>query len=192
MHWPLPILLLLPTLAFALPTKHVLTGKVVKVTDGDTITILSQDNEQERIRLYGIEAPEQKGGQPFWRASRDRLAAMVAGKTVTITWDSRDRCGRVGWVIAPDGTWVNQVMVLSGMAWWYERYAPDEAQLRDAQEKSRERKLGLWGEDGAVCHFVRYTPFTTRPCWAHTSHFRQLRPAARFSVSEFERSQKKD
>lgn len=37
-------------------------GKVVKVTDGDTITILTSDNEQERVRLYGIDAPEASGG----------------------------------------------------------------------------------------------------------------------------------
>ena len=45
-----------------MPSKHVLIGKVVKVTDGDTITALTADNEQERIRLYGIDAPEKKGG----------------------------------------------------------------------------------------------------------------------------------
>lgn len=69
-------LLLLPTLAFTLPSKHLLTGKVVKVTDGDIITVLTADNEQERIRLYGIDAPEQKGVQPYWRASRDQLAQL--------------------------------------------------------------------------------------------------------------------
>ena len=40
------ILLLLPTLACAVPSKQVLIGKVVKVIDGDTITILTADNEQ--------------------------------------------------------------------------------------------------------------------------------------------------
>ena len=49
-------LLLLPTLACAVPSKHLLTGKVVKVTDGNTITVLTTDNEQERIRLYEIGA----------------------------------------------------------------------------------------------------------------------------------------
>ena len=81
--------------------------------DGDTITVLTADDVQERIRLWGIDSPEQRGGQPFWRASRDQLAEQVAGKTVTVTWDSRDRFGRiVGWVITPDGIWVNKVMVL--------------------------------------------------------------------------------
>jgi len=76
------------------PSKHVLIGKVVKVTDGDTITVLTQNNKEERIRLWGIDAPEKRGGQPYWQASRDQLASMVAGKTVTVTWDSHDRNGR--------------------------------------------------------------------------------------------------
>jgi endonuclease YncB( thermonuclease family) len=121
---------------------------VVKVTDGDTITILTADNEQERIRLYGIDAPESKGNQPYWKASRDQLATLVAGKQVTVTWDKRDRNGRIiGWVMVDDGIWVNKVMVLTGYAWWFERYAPDSDQLKDAQADA---KRGLWSEANAV------------------------------------------
>ena len=46
----------LPTLVLAVPSKHVLIGNVVKVTDGDTITVLTADNVKERIRLFGIDA----------------------------------------------------------------------------------------------------------------------------------------
>ena len=49
-----------------------------------------------------------------------------------------------------DDVWVNQVMVLMGYAWWFERYAPDEVQLREAQEAAREQGLGLWAEADAV------------------------------------------
>jgi endonuclease YncB( thermonuclease family) len=33
------------------------SGKVISIADGDTITVL-RDEEQVRIRLYGIDAPE--------------------------------------------------------------------------------------------------------------------------------------
>ena len=69
-------------LALAVPTKNVLICKVVKVTDGDTITVLTDNNEQERIRLWGIDAPEQRGAQPYWKTSRDQLAVMDALETV--------------------------------------------------------------------------------------------------------------
>jgi hypothetical protein len=65
----------------------------------------------------------------FKRASRDRQAKLVAGKTVTVTWDKRDRNGRIiGWVMVEKGVWANKVMVLTGYAWWFERYVPDEDQ----------------------------------------------------------------
>jgi len=76
---------------------------------------------------------------------------MVAGKEVTVNWDSRDRNGRIlGWVLDPNGVWVNKVMVLTGMAWWFERYVPDSDQLRDAQAHAKEAKRGLWSERNAV------------------------------------------
>ena len=51
-----------------------LTGKVVKVADGDTITILV-GTEQHRIRLQGIDAPGRK--QPYGEASGRSLSALV-------------------------------------------------------------------------------------------------------------------
>jgi len=98
-----------------------------------------------------VDAPEECGNQPYWKASRDQLAALVAGKTITVTWDIRDRNGRIlGLVMVDEGIWVNKVMVLSGYAWWFEKYFPAEGQLRDAQEDAREAKRGLWAEPMAV------------------------------------------
>ncbi len=37
-----------------------LNGKVVKITDGDTLTILDANYQQHKIRLAGIDAPERK------------------------------------------------------------------------------------------------------------------------------------
>ncbi len=51
---PFLLLLLYATEAVA----DTLTGKVVKVADGDTITVLDSTNTQSRIRLQGIDAPE--------------------------------------------------------------------------------------------------------------------------------------
>ncbi len=56
------------------------TGKVVKVVDGDSITVLDNTNTQRRIRLQGIGAPERK--QAFGNASKKHLASLAAGKQV--------------------------------------------------------------------------------------------------------------
>jgi endonuclease YncB( thermonuclease family) len=79
---------LVPT-AHATGAPYKLTGKVVRVSDGDTINLLI-DNKQERIRLASIDAPEtahgsSQPGQPFGEASRKNLANYVAGKTIAVT-----------------------------------------------------------------------------------------------------------
>jgi endonuclease YncB( thermonuclease family) len=79
-----------------------LTGKVVKVADDDTITILV-GTERHRIRLQGIDAPERK--QPYGKASGRSLSSLVAGKQIRVEYDKRDRYGRiigVVWVRSPD------------------------------------------------------------------------------------------
>lgn len=68
-----------------------LTGKVVKVTDGDTITILVE-NRQIKIRLNAIDAPERK--QDFGQKSKDALAELVFEKEVRVVTHGEDRYGR--------------------------------------------------------------------------------------------------
>ena len=102
------------------------TGRVVAVTDGDTIKVLDAHQVQHKVRLTGIDAPER--GQPFGTVTRDHLASMVAGKDVRVESTKDDRYGRVlgkVWVQPADcpscGKTLdaNHAQVLAGMAWWY-------------------------------------------------------------------------
>ena len=70
-----------------------LTGKVVKITDGDTLYVLDANYKEHKIRLTGIDAPERK--QAYGFASRKHLASIVAGQQVTIEYQKRDRYGRI-------------------------------------------------------------------------------------------------
>ena len=63
-------------------------GRVVAVTDGDTIAVLDGGYRQARVRLLGIDAPEKN--QPFGTRSRQRLAELVAGREVLVEWDKKD------------------------------------------------------------------------------------------------------
>lgn len=63
-------------LAVAYPLFSI-SGKVVSIHDGDTITIL-QDKQQIKVRLFGIDAPELK--QPYGKKSKQFLANLIAGK----------------------------------------------------------------------------------------------------------------
>jgi endonuclease YncB( thermonuclease family) len=59
-----------------------LTGRVVKIADGDTLTVLDARNEQYKIRLSDIDAPE--SGQPYGTVSRQNLGALVSSQRVTV------------------------------------------------------------------------------------------------------------
>src|SRR5262245_3710588 len=82
-----------------------ITGKVVGVADGDTITVLDASNTQHKIRLDGIDAPE--SAQDFGQRSKQSLSDMVFGKVVTVTSGKKDRYGRTVGKVTLDGRDIN-------------------------------------------------------------------------------------
>lgn len=80
------ILLLLPTSTLSATT---ITGKVISVADGDTITVLDNHHRQTKIRLYGIDTPEK--GQAYGKKAKRFTASLVAGKQVSVKVYDRDR-----------------------------------------------------------------------------------------------------
>jgi endonuclease YncB( thermonuclease family) len=139
-----PLVLLLLALVAAVPAAgQTHTGRVVRVTDGDTVVILAAGNEQLRVRLAEIDAPE--SGQPFGRAARSMLAGLVAGRTVTVRASDTDRYGRIVGRITVQGTKVdaNAEMVRRGGAWAYRRYLSDGRFVIWENEARRARR-GLW------------------------------------------------
>ena len=137
--------------------QYALTGKVVQVSDGDTINLLV-DKTQRRIRLASIDAPEtshgsDRPGQPFGEASRKNLADYVAGKTLTLTCYEKDHYGRDVCDVPANGTTANRLQVQDGMAWANQqakgKFLRDKA-LVGVQNDAQKKKLGLWAEPGAV------------------------------------------
>ena len=137
--------------------QYALSGKVVQVSDGDTINLLV-DKTQHRIRLASIDAPEtshgsDRPGQPFGEASRKNLADYVAGKTLTLTCYEKDHYGRDVCDVPANGTTANRLQVQDGMAWANQqakgKFLRDKA-LVSVQNDAQKKKLGLWAEPGAV------------------------------------------
>jgi endonuclease YncB( thermonuclease family) len=104
-------------LCFSLAQAETLNGRVVKIADGDTVTILDESNRQHKVRLVGIDAPERK--QPFGTVSRQHLAGLVFGKTVAMRWQKRDRYQRILGKVLVDGQDVNLEQIKAGLAWHY-------------------------------------------------------------------------
>jgi len=117
-----------------------ITGRVVSIADGDSITVLI-DGAQVKIRLVGIDAPERK--QPFGTRSREHLANLVHEKDVTVETAGTDRYGRTLGTVYVGGKNVNAAMVESGMAWHYVQYSRDK-RLMILEHDAREFRRGLW------------------------------------------------
>jgi len=123
------------------------TGKVVGVHDGDSITVLAAENVQIKVRLEGIDAPELK--QPFSTQSKEAMSDMVFGKVVTLQVSGKDRYGRTLAVVMVDGLNANLELVRRGLAWRFERYSQDAALLA-AQNEAKAAKRGLWADSEPV------------------------------------------
>ncbi len=123
------------------------TGRVVGVSDGDTITVL-HSGKGERIRLHGIDCPEKR--QAFGKRAKQFTSNLVFAETVTVQAVDRDRYGRtVGVVLLPDGRSLNHELVRAGLAWMYRRYTNDQS-LSDLEEEARVARRGLWADPHAV------------------------------------------
>ena len=121
-----------------------LTGKVIRVKDGDSFVLMLSDSSTQDVRMYGIDAPEIRGGQPYCKASKKFLADMIAGRQVSVKINGKDRYRRtIGIVSTNEIPDVNLVMIRSGMAWHYS-YFDKTKEYADAQTYAKSLRLGLW------------------------------------------------
>ena len=114
------------------------TGKVIKVVDGDTIDVLTDDKEKIRIRFSGIDTPER--GQPYGNNATRLLKKLIAGKTVRVVPQGGDRYKRTVGAIYHEGRLINLALVKAGLAWHYVKYAPNRKDLAKAEQKRTGKK----------------------------------------------------
>jgi endonuclease YncB( thermonuclease family) len=128
-------------------------GLVIAISDGDTITLLTEDKQQLKIRLAGIDTPEKK--QAFGTKARDHLASRIFKHDVEVDLRKKDQYGRYLGVIYISGVDMNQSMIQDGYAWFYKHYAKDqpkeEAQrYAKAEADARSKQRGLWSDPNPV------------------------------------------
>jgi len=115
-------------------------GKVVGVTDGDTISVM-RDGRSVRVRLEGIDCPE--SGQDFGQRAKQFTSDKTFGKNATIDVRDTDRYGRLVARVHVGGEDISLSLVQVGLAWHYARYSSDPTLAR-AETAARSAKLGLW------------------------------------------------
>lgn len=122
-------------------------GRVIRVADGDTITVLAPDGRQRKIRLNGIDSPEI--GQEFGQASKRHLTKLILDRNVTVSGRKVDRYGRLVAKITIGDRDINLEQLRAGMAWYFRKYAGDVA-IEDqqvyekAESDARTERRGLW------------------------------------------------
>lgn len=132
---------------------NTLTGRVVGVSDGDTVTILDASKRTHKIRLLGIDSPEKK--QPFGERAKQSLSDLVFDKQVSVEGGKQDRYGRSLGKIVLDGRDINLEQIRRGMAWHYKQYARDQspqdrAAYAEAESAARQKRVGLWQDADPV------------------------------------------
>lgn len=137
------LLLALPVASLA----STLTGMVVGIADGDTLTLLDAAKVQHKIRLAGIDAPEKT--QAFGDRSKQNLAGLVFRKEVVVEWSKLDRYGRVIGKAVLGSEDVCLAQVRAGLAWHYKAYEReqtpvDRERYAQAEKEARASKRGLW------------------------------------------------
>lgn len=124
-----------------------ITGKVIKIVDGDTFDILTKSNITLRIRMNGIDAPER--GQDYYKICKQGLASLIFKKNVTITTFGYDKYKRTIADVTCNNKLVNLQMVENGWAWHYVKYSAN-TDLATAAKNAKQKKLGLWNMENAV------------------------------------------
>lgn len=120
--------------------QKVLHGKVIKVTDGDTLIILV-NQKPHKVRLLSIDAPERS--QAYGKTSRIALGSFLKGKKVSVLVNGKDRYKRVLGTVFADDKNVNEWMLRNGWAWHYKKYCKSEF-LSQLEVQAKSKKLGLW------------------------------------------------
>jgi endonuclease YncB( thermonuclease family) len=135
---------------------EVISGRVVGVADGDTITLLDNTNTQHKIRLGGIDAPEKK--QAFGNVSKQSLSDLVYNQQVDVEWHKEDRYGRKVGKVLVNREDVNLEQVKRGMAWYYKKYKgeleqSDRISYVQAEQDAQTNRLGLWLDESPTAHW---------------------------------------
>ncbi|MBE2986637.1 thermonuclease family protein [Campylobacter sp. RM12920] len=123
-------------------------AKVIKVSDGDTISVLA-DGKPVKIRLDGIDAPEKS--QAFGRKATKFLSNLIAGRVVEIAPQGKDRYKRVIATVYLNGININQEIIKNGYAWAFVKYS---TKYLNDESNARALGVGLWSGKNPIAPWI--------------------------------------
>ena len=139
-----------------------ITGRVIKVTDGDTVDILDASFAKHHVRLSGIDAPEKD--QPFGNRGQQKLFDLVFGQEVVFDWRKLDVHQRSGGkvLVSPancksceQSIDAGLAVLQAGLAWHYKQYEREQSDsdrilYAQAEVAARKWLLGLWADQLSI------------------------------------------
>lgn len=124
-----------------------IAGKVVSVIDGNTIEMVTAENEKYKIMLHGIDSPELE--QQYGDKAKKYLEKLILDKVVVAKIQGKDRWGtRLGIVIIEGKADPRHELLEEGLAWTAEKNPVDELEV--IKEKARVKGRGLWKDESPV------------------------------------------
>ena len=118
-----------------------LRGRVVRISDGDTLTLLTQNRKQVKIRLHGIDAPELR--QAWGQRAKQALSSLTFNKIVRVQETDQDQYGRIVGIVYREQIPINETLIASGHAWVYRKYNKNK-RWNALETEAQKRRLGLW------------------------------------------------
>ena len=145
----LALVLACASLTCAAAQAEQITAKCVSVVDGDTINVSVNGGPKEKVILYGVDCPEM--AQDFGQNARQFTDQCCFRKDVSVEVKGKDPTGRIiANVFLADGTNLNQALVNQGLAWWSDKYAPNDIMLKQLHETAKAAHKGLWSAPNPV------------------------------------------
>ena len=138
-----------------------LTGTILHVVDSDVVVLLGPGNAQHKIRLLGVDGPEQ--GQPYAEAAKEYLSARATGRFVVVAYAGQDANGSILGTVRLSGSDLGLEQISTGMAWHskqdQELQSPaDQRTYAEAEEQARQAQVGLWYDSCPVAPWVWRKP----------------------------------
>ncbi len=157
--------------ASTLVNAETIQGRTVGVADGDTITVLTSENKQIKVRFAQIDAPE--SSMPYGTKAKQSLSELVYGKTVTVQVQDTDRYQRKVGIVYQGNTDINLEQLKRGYAWFYTQYGTNPI-YRSAEQIAKSQRLGLWADPNPVPPW-EYRHDKKAPAKSLTSWFDQFK-----------------
>lgn len=131
-------------------------GKVIKVSEGDMIEILTNTHDTLSIKLSNIDCPE--SGQEYFEEARRFCEKMCLNKKVTFISTGKDAEGtELGRVVLSNKKVLNVELVDAGFAWHYRKglqFTVDTEALVEKEKTAQTSRKGLWSSENPQAPWI--------------------------------------